>query len=180
MTIALFKSSQRLKIREMKNGWIDMIRCWDSGRSNVNTRSQNFRYFDRDHWFTLPSSMFQGRVSASPFPLSLSLPASGAKRGKGGPWRGGIPQRWRGPSRERNELDQRRRRALFSNLSPLLCAREKAPRPWNTPSRRFLLANLSSPSSRWSFVHQERIAFATTIVSNLTPGFNDTLHLCKM
>lgn len=88
----------------------------------------------------------------APF-LSLSLSGSG---GKGGPWRGGIPERWRGPSRERNELDQRRRRALFSNLSSLLCAREKAPRPWNTPGRRFLLANLSPPSSsRWSFVRQE-------------------------
>lgn len=85
MTIALFKSSQRLKIREMKNGWIDMIRCWDSERSNVNTRSQNFRYFDQDHWFTLPSSMFQGRVSASPFPLSLSLsPLLAQSAGKAG------------------------------------------------------------------------------------------------
>lgn len=132
--------------------------------------------------------MFQGRMSvlASPFPLfvfalSPSLSVSGAKRGKGGPWRVGIPQRWRGPSRERNELDQRRRRALFSNLSPLLCAREKAPRPWNTPSRRFLFANLSSPPPRRSFVHRQCIAFATTIISNfyewnLTADFNDVLY----
>lgn len=145
MTIALFKSSQRLKIREMKNGWIDMIRCWDSGRSNVNTRSQNFRYFDRDHWFTLPSSMFQGRVSASPFPLSLSL----------------SPRFWR-KARERRALARRHStkvtrplerkkrtrstsspRIVFEPVASALCPREsstavKHPEPAVSPRQPFV------------------------------------------